>query len=124
MLDDERVAILRAICSSIAFDDDGKGKVTDLVLEGYVAKDGDLYELTPKGFMVLEERGCVVGRDPVASRKIPRAKLPSAIAAIAADEARHATRRDVVVELTRAAPFAMLGAAFIAGAIFARRRSD
>jgi hypothetical protein len=123
MLDEERVTILRAIGSSIAFDDDGKGKVTDLVLEGYVVKDGDLYELTPKGFMVLEERGCIVGKDPY--KKIPRAaKLPSAVAATAADQAQHATWRDVIVELTRAAPFAMLGAAFIAGAILARRRGD
>lgn len=35
---------------------------------------------------------------------------------------RHANWRDVIVELTRTAPFVMLGAAFIAGAIFARRR--
>ena len=34
----------------------------------------------------------------------------------------HANWRDVIVELTRTAPFVMLGAAFIAGAIFARRR--
>ncbi|CAM5331722.1 putative protein OS=Afipia felis OX=1035 GN=BN961_00348 PE=4 SV=1 [Afipia felis] len=57
MLNDEQVAILRAIGSSIAFDDDKKGKVLDLVLEGYVLKDGDLYELTPKGIMLVEERG-------------------------------------------------------------------
>jgi hypothetical protein len=123
MLDEERVAILRAIGSSIAFDDDGKGKVTDLVLEGYVAKDGDLYELTPKGFMVLEERGCVVGKDPY--RKIPRtANVPSAVSPKTGPQVQHATWRDVIVEVTRAAPFAMLGAAFIAGAIFARRRGD
>ena len=35
---------------------------------------------------------------------------------------RHANWRDVIVEMTRTAPFVMLGAAFIAGAIFARRR--
>jgi len=34
----------------------------------------------------------------------------------------HANWRDVIVELTRTAPFLMLGAAFIAGALFARRR--
>jgi len=34
----------------------------------------------------------------------------------------HANWRDVIVELTRTAPFVMLGSAFIAGAIFARRR--
>lgn len=63
MLDDEQVAILRAIGSSVAFDDDKQGKVTELVLEGYVLKDGDLYELTPKGFMMIEERGCVSGSE-------------------------------------------------------------
>jgi hypothetical protein len=35
---------------------------------------------------------------------------------------RHANWRDVIVEMTRTAPFVMLGAAFIAGAISARRR--
>jgi|SRR3569623_1943895 len=122
MLDEERVAILRAIGSSIAFDDDEKGKVTDLVLEGYVVKDGDLYELTPKGFMVLEERGCVVGKEPAMERKVSRVGARTAVGT--APIVQHATWRDVIVELTRAAPFAMLGAAFIAGAIFARRRDD
>jgi hypothetical protein len=64
MLDDEQVAILRAIGSSVAFDDDKKiAKSPDLVLEGYVLKDGDLYELTSKGTMMIEERGCVPGNE-------------------------------------------------------------
>jgi len=63
MLDDEQVGILRAIGLSVAFDDDKKGKVTDLILEGYVQKDGDLYELTSKGIMMIEERGCVSGSE-------------------------------------------------------------
>lgn len=62
MLNEDQVAILRAIGLSVAFGDDEKGKVTDLVLEGYVLKDGDLYELTPKGIMMVEERGCIDGR--------------------------------------------------------------
>ena len=64
MLDDEQVAILRAIGSSVAFDDDKKGKVTDLVLEGYVLKDGDLYELNFQRIMMIEELGCVPGNEP------------------------------------------------------------
>lgn len=61
MLDEEQVSLLRAIGSSIAFDGDEDGKITTLILEGYVSKDGDLYELTPKGVMTVEERGCISG---------------------------------------------------------------
>jgi hypothetical protein len=34
-----------------------QGEVDRLIREGYVAKDGDLYELTPKAEKVLSERG-------------------------------------------------------------------
>lgn len=115
MLDEEQVALLRAIGSSITFDDDEKGKVTYLVVEGYVLKDGDLYELTPKGMKILEERGYVsVDRNERAP-----ATRPSPVSGVSD---RHASWRDVIVELTRTAPFVMLGAAFVAGVIFARRR--
>ena len=57
MLRDEQVAILCDIGQSIAFADDMRGEVDKLVIEGYVLKDGDIYELTPKGEKVLEERG-------------------------------------------------------------------
>jgi hypothetical protein len=36
---------------------DRRGEVDRLVKEGYVAKDGDLYELTPKAEKVLSDRG-------------------------------------------------------------------
>lgn len=56
-------------------------------------------------------------------RAAAAARAPSA-ADYASIPDRHANWRDVIVELTRTAPFVMLGAAFIAGAIFARRRND
>jgi hypothetical protein len=57
MLRDEQVALLCDIGQSVAFNDELKGDLEMLVVEGYVAKDGDLYQLTPKGEKVLEERG-------------------------------------------------------------------
>jgi hypothetical protein len=57
MLRDEQIAILCDIGQSIAFADDVRGAVDKLVLDGYVIKDGDIYELTPKGEKILEERG-------------------------------------------------------------------
>jgi hypothetical protein len=57
MLRDEQVAILCDIGQSIAFADDMRGEVDKLVIGGYVLKDGDIYELTPKGEKILEERG-------------------------------------------------------------------
>ena len=123
MLDEDQVAILRAIGSSIAFDDDKKGKVTQLVLEGYVLKDGDLYELTPKGNRILEERGCVSGAGKIAEEQDSEAVARlTAQSYIGRDSREHASWRDVIVELTRTAPFVMLGVAFIAGAVFSRRR--
>lgn len=55
MLKEQQVQILRDISQSIAFADDKTGQLDALILEGYVKKDGDLFELTPKGVMVLEE---------------------------------------------------------------------
>lgn len=55
MLKEQQVQILRDISQSIAFADDKPGQLDALILEGYVQKDGDLFELTPKGVMVLEE---------------------------------------------------------------------
>jgi hypothetical protein len=57
MLKEEEVAILRDIAQSIAFTDDMKGEVDRLIKEGYVSKDGDLYELTPKAEKALADRG-------------------------------------------------------------------
>jgi hypothetical protein len=57
MLSDEQVAVLCDIGQSIAFADDRRGEVEKLIIEGYVFKDGDLFELTPKGEKILADRG-------------------------------------------------------------------
>ena len=55
MLTDEQLAILRDIDNAVAFDDDASAM--ELVLEGYVQKDGDLFELTPKGEKAVLDNG-------------------------------------------------------------------
>lgn len=57
MLRDDQIAVLCDIGQSIAFADDKRGEVDELIREGYVAKDGDLYELTPKAEKLLLDRG-------------------------------------------------------------------
>lgn len=57
MLKDEEVAVLCDIAQSIAFADDRQGEIDRLIKEGYVSKDGDLYELTPKAEKILSDRG-------------------------------------------------------------------
>ena len=54
---EEQIAVLCDIAQSIAFADDMQGEVDRLIREGYVAKDGDLYELTPKAEKALADRG-------------------------------------------------------------------
>ena len=53
MLTDEQLAILKQINSSIAFAGDDRGQVNKLVIEGYVQKAGDLYQLTAIGEKAL-----------------------------------------------------------------------
>ena len=43
MLRDEQLSILRDISQSIAFADDRHGKIGELIADGYVMKDGDLF---------------------------------------------------------------------------------
>ena len=57
MLSDEQLAVLCDIGQSIAFADDRRGEVEKLIVEGYVSKDGDIFELTPKGEKILADRG-------------------------------------------------------------------
>src|SRR3569833_512392 len=57
MLRDDQIAMLCDIGQSIAFADDSQGEIDTLIREGYVAKDGDLYELPPKAEKVLLDRG-------------------------------------------------------------------
>lgn len=64
MLRDEQFAILRDISQSIAFADDKHGAIEELIVEGYVVKDGDLFELTPKGVTAVEEHPSAGSRSP------------------------------------------------------------
>jgi hypothetical protein len=57
MLTEAQVAVLCDIAQSIAFANDKHGEVERLIKDGYVAQDGDLYELTPKAQKVLSDRG-------------------------------------------------------------------
>ncbi|MDE1932522.1 hypothetical protein [Bradyrhizobium sp.] len=57
MLKDEEIAVLCDIQQSIAFAEDKQGQIAKLIIDGYVLKDGDIYELTPKGEKILEDRG-------------------------------------------------------------------
>jgi predicted transcriptional regulator len=60
MLSDDQIAIIRDIGQSIAFADDKQGQVEQLIIEGYVLKNGDLYELTPKGEKILTDQTAVI----------------------------------------------------------------
>ena len=57
MLTDQQLAILKEIDNSVAFAGDAGNEVDTLVIEGYVEKDGDLYQLTPKGEKALLDNG-------------------------------------------------------------------
>lgn len=57
MLTEAQVSVLCDIAQSVAFAADDDGEVDELVREGYLVKDGDLYELTPKAEKVLSDRG-------------------------------------------------------------------
>ena len=62
-LRNEQLAILRDISQSIAFADDKHGAVEALIIEGYVMKDGDIFELTPKGVTAIEEHASSLADD-------------------------------------------------------------
>jgi len=57
MLTDTQVCVLCDIAQSAGFADDKRGEIERLVQQGYVVRDGDLYELTPKAEKALSERG-------------------------------------------------------------------
>jgi hypothetical protein len=65
MLTSDQLRILRNIDSSLAFDDESS-VVVDLVLEGYVRKDGDLFQLTAKGEKVVLDSGLASSLEPEA----------------------------------------------------------
>jgi len=60
MLHDEELSILRDISQSVAFADDRQGKMGQLIVDGYVMKDGDLFELTAKGVTAVEEHAAAL----------------------------------------------------------------
>ena len=59
MLTDAQIAILCDIGQASSFDEEKKGEVLNLVIRGYVEKDGDLFKVTPRGEKVLTDRGAV-----------------------------------------------------------------
>jgi predicted transcriptional regulator len=61
VLRDEQLTILRDISQSVAFADDRHGKIGELIADGYVMKDGDLFELTAKGVTAVEEHAAALG---------------------------------------------------------------
>jgi hypothetical protein len=63
MLHDEELSILRDISQSVAFADDRQGKMGQLIADGYVMKDGDLFELTAKGVTAVEEHAALGASD-------------------------------------------------------------
>ncbi|BAC52314.1 bsr7049 [Bradyrhizobium diazoefficiens USDA 110] len=67
MLRDEQLSILRDISQSIAFADDRQGKMGQLIADGYVMKDGDLFELTAKGVTAVEEHAAALGESDATS---------------------------------------------------------
>ena len=63
MLRDEQLSILKDISQSVAFADDRHGKIGELIADGYVIKDGDLFELTAKGITAVEEHAAALAAD-------------------------------------------------------------
>jgi hypothetical protein len=57
MLTDKQIAILCDIGQASSFDTEKKGEVLNLIVRGYVEKDGDLFRITPRGEKVLTDRG-------------------------------------------------------------------
>jgi hypothetical protein len=57
MLTDTQLSVLCDIAQSASFSGDRRAEVERLLQQGYVTKDGDLYELTPKAEKELSERG-------------------------------------------------------------------
>jgi hypothetical protein len=56
MLTDTQIAILCDIGQASSFDKEKKHEVLSLVDRGYVARDGALFKVTPKGEKVLTDR--------------------------------------------------------------------
>jgi hypothetical protein len=57
MLTDTQIAVLCDIGQASSFDEEKKGEVLNLIVRGYVERDGDLFKITPRGQKVLSDRG-------------------------------------------------------------------
>jgi hypothetical protein len=57
MLTDAQVSVLCDIAQSVVLAGDRKSEVSWLIKQGYVAKNRDVYELTPKAEKALSDRG-------------------------------------------------------------------
>jgi hypothetical protein len=57
MITDAQIAILCDIGQASSFDEERKDEVLDLVVRGYVERDGDLFKVTARGEKVLSDRG-------------------------------------------------------------------
>jgi hypothetical protein len=57
MLTDTQVALLCDIAQSAALTDVRRAEIERLLQEGYVARDGDRYKVTPKAEKALSDRG-------------------------------------------------------------------
>lgn len=57
MLTDAQIAILCDIGQASSFAEEKKAEVLDLIVRGYVERDGDLFKVTPRGQEVLADRG-------------------------------------------------------------------
>jgi hypothetical protein len=59
MLHDDQLSILRDISQSVAFADERHGQIGELIADGYVMKDGDLFALTAKGVTAVEDHAAL-----------------------------------------------------------------
>ncbi|MEK9285482.1 MULTISPECIES: hypothetical protein [unclassified Bradyrhizobium] len=75
MLRDEELSILRDISQSVAFADDRHGKIGQLIADGYVMKDGDLFELTAKGVTAIEEHAAALAENEAEQASAPSYRL-------------------------------------------------
>jgi hypothetical protein len=57
VLTDRQIAVLCDIGQASSFNAEKKAEVLDLVVRGYVGRDGDLFMITPRGETVLADRG-------------------------------------------------------------------
>jgi hypothetical protein len=75
MLRDEQLSILRDISQSVGFADDRHGMVSQLIADGYVMKDGDLFELTAKGVTAVEDHAAALTRNDAEQTPPPSYRL-------------------------------------------------